>query len=76
MRQGALLLAIGLGIGVGGSLALGRLVQSMLYGVNAMYPAVITTVIAVLAATGLAACALPARRAMHVDPMAAMRDAG
>jgi putative ABC transport system permease protein len=76
LRQGALLLAIGLGVGVGGSFVLGRFVQSMLYGVNATDPAVIATVIIVLAASGLAACALPARRAMHVDPMAAMRDAG
>jgi putative ABC transport system permease protein len=74
LRQGALLVALGLGLGLAGSLALSRLVQSMLYGVQPAEPVVLATVLGVLATTALAACALPARRATRVDPMVAMRE--
>ncbi|CAN5658554.1 ABC transporter permease [soil metagenome] len=72
--QGARLLGIGLVLGVAGSLALGRLVRSMLYGVEPTDPLVISAVLALLSATALIACLLPARRAMKVDPLVAMRD--
>jgi predicted permease len=73
LRQGLRLLAAGLLVGAVGSLALGRAVRSMLYGVEPTDPLVLAVVLAVLAATALAACALPARRAMRIDPLAAIR---
>lgn len=74
LKQGAALVGLGLIIGVAGSLALGRVVQGMLYGVAPTDPGVIMAVLAVLGVSALAACALPARRAMRVDPMEAMRE--
>jgi predicted permease len=63
----------GVGLGIGGSLALTRLLRSMLYGVSATDPAVFTTVaLFLLAVCGLAAY-LPARRAARVDPLIALR---
>ena len=70
----ALLLgAGGVGLGIGGSLALTRLLRTMLYGVSATDPAVFTSVaLFLLAVCGLAAY-LPARRAARVDPLIALR---
>jgi putative ABC transport system permease protein len=76
LGHGARLLAIGLLLGLAASLALGRVVHSMLYGVRPGDPLVLGAVLVLLAVTALAACALPARRAMKVDPLAAMRDGG
>jgi predicted permease len=76
LRQGALLIGLGLAIGVAGSFALGRVVQSMLYGVGPMDPWVFLVVLAVLAGTAFAACMLPAGRATRVDPVVALRDGG
>jgi predicted permease len=73
VRQGALWAALGLAIGVGGAIALGRLLASMLYGVGPMdaatYGLVVCTVLAVV---GIA-CLVPARRATRVDPLTCMR---
>jgi predicted permease len=74
LRQGARLVAIGLAFGVIGSIVLGRIVRSMLYGVAPADPVVLLGVLAALTATAFAACVLPARRAMQVEPMSAMRD--
>lgn len=72
--QGARLVGIGLAVGLGASLALGRVVESVLYGVEPADPVVLATVLALLTAAALAACAIPARRAMRVDPGVVMRD--
>jgi ABC-type antimicrobial peptide transport system permease subunit len=74
LGQGARLIAIGLAIGLGGSLLLTRMVRTMLYGVGPTDPLVYAAVLALLTATALVACAVPARRAARVDPLVAIRD--
>ena len=71
--QALRLVVIGLGLGVGGSLALTHLMRKMLYGVSASDPATFAGVAALLASVALAASWLPARRASRVDPMIALR---
>jgi putative ABC transport system permease protein len=71
--QGMLLAALGIGIGVAASLALLPLMSSQLYGVGAMDPITLSSVAAMLLAVALLACAVPARRAMLVNPVTALR---
>ena len=73
LRQGLIQLGVGLGIGLGLSLLLARGLQVALFGVGPADPTVLGAVVVVLAATGLVACLVPARRATRVDPMTAMR---
>jgi putative ABC transport system permease protein len=73
VRQGALLALIGLIFGAGGSIFVGRAMQSTLYGVAALDASVIGAVAAVLFTTALLASYLPARRAASIDPMQALR---
>jgi len=73
LADGARLLAIGLGIGVVGAIALGFVLRSQLFGVGAIDPASLATVMVVLAAVALAACWLPARRAARTAPVEALR---
>ena len=72
-RQTAVLVAFGLVVGVGLSLALTRLTETFLYGVKPNDPLVIAAAGAALAAVSLAASWLPARRASRVDPLIALR---
>jgi predicted permease len=72
--QGGRLVAIGLAAGLLGSLALARLVSSLLYRTNAYDPVTFATVPAVLAVAAFMACALPAWRAARVEPMTALRE--
>jgi ABC-type antimicrobial peptide transport system permease subunit len=72
-RQGIFLVACGLGVGFLGALAASRVVGNFLVGVSAVDPAIWAGVAALLAAVTLAACYIPARRAMRVDPMVALR---
>ena len=74
LGEGARLVALGLALGVAGSIALSRLVSSMLYDVAPTDPFVYAVVFALLSLTALAASTVPARRAMRVDPLVAMRD--
>ena len=71
--EGMKVVLFGIGIGLLGGLALGRLVSSLVFGVTVRDPATFATVAVILAAVGLAACAIPARRASRVDPMTALR---
>lgn len=64
---------LGLTLGLGGALALGRLLAGMLFDVTPADPEVLATVAVSLVAVGAAACALPAWRASRTDPMAALR---
>jgi predicted lysophospholipase L1 biosynthesis ABC-type transport system permease subunit len=68
------LLGAGLVLGVAGSVALRSMVAGHLYGVKPLDPTVMSTVILTLAAVGLAACVLPARRATRVDPVMVLRE--
>ena len=71
-REGFLIVAVGLVVGIAGALAAGRVVGSFLT-VSAHDPVTYVLVTGVLAFVALAACFIPARRAMRVDPMVALR---
>jgi putative ABC transport system permease protein len=71
--RGMAMIFVGLALGIAGALALTRLVASMLFGVRPEDPLTYAVVAVLLAAVALAACYLPARRAMRVDPMVALR---
>jgi putative ABC transport system permease protein len=73
LRQGVLLIVVGLAIGTGGALVLTRLVGSLLYGVTAMDPLSFGGALLVLAAVALLACYVPARRALRIEPVVALR---
>ena len=73
LLQGARLAAVGLVAGVAGAIALGRFLESLLFGVAPSDPVTLVAVSAMLAAVALAACLLPAMRAVGVDPMTALR---
>jgi predicted permease len=73
LRQGMVLVGIGMLAGIAGAWALGRALSSQLYGVGAADPAVIASVVLVLGAVALAACLVPAVRAARVDPVVALR---
>jgi putative ABC transport system permease protein len=73
LRNGLGLIAAGVAIGLVASVGLTRLISSELWGVSATDPWTFSAVIAVLAASGLAACLLPAWRAARVDPTQALR---
>jgi hypothetical protein len=74
MSHGGKLTAAGLVLGVGGALALTRFMKSLLFGVTTKDPATFAGVVVMLAVVALAACYIPARRAMRVEPMVALRD--
>ena len=73
VKEGSILASIGLGLGIGGAVLVGRTMQSTLYGVRALDFFVIASVAAVFFATALLASYLPARRAAGIDPMQALR---
>ena len=73
VKQGSLLIGLGLVIGLSGAFALTRLIASMLFGVTAKDPLTFTAVGVLLAAVALLACYVPALRATKVDPMEALR---
>lgn len=74
IRQGLLLTAAGVLVGVAGSLALTRTIKSLLFEVSATDPLVFTAIPALLVIVSLFACYTPARRATRVDPLEALRD--
>jgi putative ABC transport system permease protein len=73
VRQGLLLVLLGLAIGLAGAFGLMKLISSLLFGVTTKDPWTFAAVAGLLAAVALLACYLPARRATKVDPMEALR---
>jgi putative ABC transport system permease protein len=73
LRQGMRPVAIGLAIGLGGAMALGRVLQSLLFEMRATNPLVLASVAVVLGLAAALACYAPARRATRVDPSTALR---
>jgi putative ABC transport system permease protein len=73
IREGMLLAGGGIVLGLGGALALTRFLRSLLFEIKPADPATFTGVAILLAVTALAACWIPARRAMKVDPIQALR---
>jgi putative ABC transport system permease protein len=73
LGQGARLALLGLGIGAAAALPLTHLMAGLLYGVSGTDPLTFGTVGIVLFGVAVTACYIPARRAMRVDPMVALR---
>ena len=73
VREGLTLSLTGLGLGLLGALWLGRVGSSLLFGVTATDPLTLISVSLLLTATAAAACLFPARRAMKVEPVVALR---
>jgi putative ABC transport system permease protein len=73
LKQGTLLVGIGVAAGLGAALFAMRMVESLLYGVSRYDPATFAVVVALLAFAALLACYVPARRATKVDPMVALK---
>ena len=71
--QGARLALAGVCVGIAGALTLTRLMTKLLYGVSATDPVTFAGLALILAAVAIAACWLPARKAMRVDPVVALR---
>jgi putative ABC transport system permease protein len=74
VRRGMLLAATGVAIGLLGAVALGSVLNSMLFGVSRFDPATFATVPVLLATVALVACLIPAGRAANVSPMVALRE--
>ena len=74
LGQGSRMIALGLIIGLLAAAGLSRLLTTLLYGVKPMDPVTLIAVVAVLGAAALLASYLPARRAMRVDPLEALRE--
>jgi predicted permease len=73
MRRGAVVVALGLVVGMAGAAALTRVLQTLLYGVDAIDPSTFGSTAALLAVVALFACLMPAIRAARVDPAVALR---
>ena len=71
--QGLKLVSFGLVFGVSTALAMTRFMSSLLFGVTATDPVTFVSVVILLTLVAVSACYIPARRAMSVDPMVALR---
>ena len=73
VKQGAVLIVVGLAIGLGAAFAATRVIESLLFGVTAKDPFTFAAVAVLLTLVALLACYVPALRATRVDPMEALR---
>ena len=73
LGQGMRLTIVGVVVGLGAALGLTRLMSSLLFGIGSTDPWTFTSVAVLLLCVAASACYLPARRAMNVDPMIALR---
>jgi putative ABC transport system permease protein len=73
LREGLLLTLFGLGAGVCGSLMIARTMQALLFGVSPTEPFVFGLIAALLVGVAVMACWIPARRAMRLNPLDALR---
>jgi predicted permease len=73
LRQGLVLTLVGVGLGLAVSLALTRVMSSLLFGVDATDPATFAAIVPLLTTVSLIACYIPARRATRIDPLVALR---
>jgi putative ABC transport system permease protein len=73
LREGGVLLALGLVLGVAGAFLGARVIQGLLFGIAPHDPATFIGVAVLMAAIGIGACWIPALRAARVDPAIAMR---
>ena len=76
LAGGLRIAAAGLALGVLGALALTQVLSSLLFGVSARDPLTFVLVPATLLLVSLGACWIPARRAMRVNPLVALRGEG
>lgn len=74
MRQGIILIAVGLIIGFAGAMMLTKMMKSMIYGIGVTDPTVFVTTCALLVFAALMATYFPARRATKIDPQIALRN--
>jgi putative ABC transport system permease protein len=73
LKQGFVLTIVGVLLGLGAAFALTRLLSGLLFGVTAVDVTTFTTISLLLVVVSLLACYLPARRAMRIDPLRALR---
>ena len=73
VRQGMLLVVLGIALGIGGALAVNQLMANLLFGVSPTDPPTIILISSILTAIALLACCIPARRATRIDPIRALR---
>jgi putative ABC transport system permease protein len=74
LRQGVVVIVLGLILGAAGALALTRLVRGFLYGVTTTDPTSFAAAMLALTATALLACYFPARRASRIEPVIALKN--
>jgi len=73
LREGGLLVGLGLAVGVAGALALARSIEGLLFGVASRDPFTLVVVVMTMTTIGLVACWLPATRASRIHPSEALR---
>jgi putative ABC transport system permease protein len=73
LAQGGKMAVAGIALGLAASLGLTQLMKSLLFGVSVTDPLTLAAVVVVLLAVALLASWIPARKAMRVDPMVALR---
>ena len=72
VREGLILLLAGFAVGLAGAFGIRRIMESQLYGIDALDPTVISAVAVLLGAVAMLACLVPARRAARIDPLVAL----